>query len=89
MKICVIVYLLIILFLFILIHPYIQPLLSIQEGMDDCIVNTLADLKIEVSELKKKIDAKDTDAKDTDENYEVPPDQEETGVFLKDNMDSI
>jgi len=85
MKICVIVYLLIILFLFILIHPYIKHFLPIQEGMDDCIVNTLADLKIEVSELKKKVDAKDT----KDENYEVPPDQEETGVFLKDNMDSV
>ena len=85
MKICVIVYLLIILFLFILIHPHIKHFLPIQEGMDDCIVNTLADLKIEVSELKKKVDAKDT----KDENYEVPPDQEETGVFLKDNMDSV
>ena len=89
MKICVIVYLLIILFLFILIHPHIKHFLPIQEGMDDCIVNTLADLKIEVSELKKKIDS-DTQAKDTQsKNVEISPQQEETGVFLKDNMDSV
>lgn len=82
MKICVIVYLLIILFLFLLIHPYIKHFLPIQEGMDDCIVNTLADLKIEVSELKKKVDAQDT-------GTDISPQQEETGVFLKDNMDSV
>ena len=89
MKICVIVYLLIILFLFILIHPYIKHFLPIQEGMDDCIVNTLADLKIEVSELKKKVDANEADTKEQDTKDQISPQQEETGVFLKDNIDSI
>ena len=89
MKICVIVYLLIILFLFILIHPYIQHFLPIKEGMDDCIVNTLADLKNEVAELKKKVDVNESKENTKETTYDIPPDQEETGTFLKDNIDSV
>jgi len=82
MKIHVILYLLIALFLFILIHPH----LPIQEGMDDCIVNTLADLKNEVSELKKKVDA---NSNEKSSNYKATPEETEDGVFLKDNINSI
>jgi hypothetical protein len=88
MKICVIVYLLIILFLFLLIHPYIHYFIPIQEGMDDCIVNTLADLKNEVSELKKKVD-ENTKNETKDETIKPTPQEEEDGQFLKDNINSV
>lgn len=88
MKICVILYLLIILFLFILIHPYIEYFLPTREGMDDCLVDTLANLKNEVSELTKKVDAI---SKDEKSNTQTQPTQqeEEDGTFLKDNINSI
>ena len=50
MKICVIVYLLIFLFLFLLV-----PLLWKKEGFDDCIVGTLSDMKMQISELKTQV----------------------------------
>lgn len=65
-----IIYFLIVLFSFILLHSFF----TVREGIDDCLVNTLADLKIEVAELKTKIDAKSTTPQS--------PSAEETGNFL-------
>lgn len=79
MKINVIIYVLIVLFSFILIHPFLFP---IQEGIDDCLVNTLADLKIEVAELKLKVDSKSGSAPQT---YSA----EENGNYLLNNIGSL
>ena len=37
---------------------------------------------------KKKVDANET-KENTKETYDIPPDQEETGTFLQDNIDSV
>lgn len=91
MKICVIVYLLIILFLFILIHPFIHQFLPIQEGIDDCLVDSLSDLKNDVAELKRRVEKNETDIDklETPEIPEATPQEEEDGQFLKDNINSI
>jgi len=91
MKICVIVYLLIILFLFILIHPIIHQFLPIQEGMEDCLADTLSDLKNDVAELKRKVEKNESDINklETPEIPDASPEEQEQGDFLKDNINSV
>jgi hypothetical protein len=71
-----IIYFLIVLFSFILLHSFFTSFFTVREGIDDCLVNTLADLKIEVAELKTKIDGK------TSQTTPQNPSAEETGNFL-------
>lgn len=68
-----IIYFLIVLFSFILLHSFF----TVREGIDDCLVNTLADLKIEVAELKTKIDGKTTS-----QTTPQSPSAEDTATFL-------
>lgn len=92
MKINVIIYLLIILFSFILLHPILFPIQEgidgcvLQEGTDECLVNTLENLKIEVAELKLKIDP---NVNSTPEPASHTYSAEENGNFLLNNIGSL
>ena len=58
---------------------FIPPLI---EGFDDCIIDTLANLKNDVAEIKKELKKNDV----TDEHVEMAKQSEETYNELNDNM---
>jgi len=58
---------------------FIPPLI---EGFDDCIIDTLANLKNDVAEIKKELKKNDV----TDEHVELAKQSEETYNELNDNM---
>ena len=58
---------------------FIPPLI---EGFDDCIIDTLANLKNDVAEIKKELKKNDV----TDEHVELAKQSEETYNELNDTM---
>ena len=64
---------------------FIPPLI---EGFDDCIIDTLANLKMDIAEIKEELKKKDTpvDTPIPDEHVELANQSEETYDELNDNI---
>lgn len=72
MKIDVILYLLIALFSFIIF----QTLFPIREGMDDCMVVTLSDIKTQLADIQTKVSANSEDIAKIKSVQETPTEGE-------------